>query len=168
MMLYVIIFILMMIIFWCIFQIHRLTQTILQFQEELNHKEQQLIQVQASHQYELEHAIKDAQKRSNNTQRSVIKGQIAEQFVPFLADFPFYASECQFLGKPIDYVIFHNLDNYQDGLCALSEVQIIFADVKTGKARLNKRQEIIKQVILNGQVRFCELRVKEDNSIAVY
>ena len=95
-------------------------------------------------------------------QRNVLKGQIGEQFTPFIADFPYNPSDCRFIGDPIDYIIFQNLHEYCDGNVPIEEVQLIIAEVKTGDgARLNKRQKILKQVIERGQVSFQELRVKE-------
>ena len=45
---------------------------------------------------------------------------------------------------------------------AIEEVKIIFAEVKTGKAKLSPRQKILRQVIANGQVEFKELRIQVD------
>lgn len=94
----------------------------------------------------------------------MVKGQIGEQFTPFISDFPYNPAACQFLGKPIDYVIFQNVSECVEGLVDISEVQIILADVKTGNSRLTKSQEIIKQAIANGQVYFKEFRLKETDS----
>ena len=80
----------------------------------------------------------------------------------FLADFPYNPSDCRFLGEPIDYVIFHNLHACREGLVPIETVEIIFSEVKTGKARMNPRQKILRQVIENGQFSFEELRVKAD------
>ena len=41
-------------------------------------------------------------------------------------------------------------------------MKIIFAEVKTGKAKLSPRQKILRQVIANGQVEFKELRIQVD------
>ena len=80
----------------------------------------------------------------------------------FLADFPYNPSDCRFLGEPFDYVIFHNLHACSEGLVPIETVEIIFSEVKTGKARMNPRQKILRQVIENGQFSFEELRVKTD------
>lgn len=159
-MLFILFLILTALLIWFIFKYNTLNEMIIVYQQQIAQKERELNQKDMQYQQQLQHEIKQAQKRSNNAQRSVIKGQMAEQFVPFMADFPFQSLECQFLGKPIDYLIFHNLSAYQEGLCELQDVKIIFADVKTGQAKLNKRQEIIKQVILNKQIEFYQLRLK--------
>lgn len=49
-----------------------------------------------------------------------------------------------------------------EGLVPIETVEIIFSEVKTGKARMNPRQKILRQVIENGQFSFEELRVKTD------
>lgn len=82
----------------------------------------------------------------------------------FIADFPYNPSDCRFLGEPIDYVIFQNVNECVEGTADISEVQIILADVKTGNSRLTKSQEVIKQAIANGQVYFKEFRLKETDS----
>lgn len=152
----IILIIILAMLMWCLVKIYMFHKVVVKY-------EQRLSEMKEKHQRE----IKDATKRSNDVQRNVIKGQIAEQLTPFIHDFPFQASACQFLGKPIDYIIFHQLDECERGECLLSDVKIIFADVKTGSARLNKRQKIIQDVISNKQVEFCELRIKEQQASSV-
>lgn len=43
---------------------------------------------------------------------------------------------------------------------SINEVLIIVAEVKTGNAKLNARQKILRQAIENGQFAFKELRIK--------
>lgn len=135
-------------------------KTILQSERDIANIQTAITQQQADFEVELAQKIKDAKKRSNNMQRNVLKGQIGEQFTPFIADFPYNPSDCRFLGEPIDYMIFQNLHACSEGLTDIENVQIIIAEVKTGNARLNARQKIIKQAIENGQVSFQELRIK--------
>lgn len=142
--------------------IHHLEQQLLAQQAQF---EQQLTEQQAQFKITLGNEIKQAQKRSNNTQRNVIKGQMAERFVPFMNGFSYNPSDCRFLGEPIDYVIFHNLHQCADGEVGIDKVVVVFLEVKTGKAKLNKRQEILKQAILNGQIKFETLRIDNDNPI---
>lgn len=135
-------------------------KTILQNERDIANIQTAMTQQKADFDVELTQKIKDAQKRSNNMQRNVLKGQIGEQFTPFIADFPYNPSDCRFLGEPIDYMIFQNLHACSEGLANIEDVQIVIAEVKTGSARLNTRQKIIKQAIENGQVSFKELRIK--------
>ena len=126
--------------------------------------EQRMAEQQLKHIEELDIAIAKARKKSLDAQRNFVKGQVGEHFTPFMPDFPYNPTACQFLGKPIDYVIFQNVSECVDGLVEISEVQIILADVKTGNSRLTKSQEIIKQAIANGQVYFKEFRLKESDA----
>ena len=135
-------------------------KTILQSERDIANIQTVITQLQADFEVKVAQKIKDAKKRSNNMQRNVLKGQIGEQFTPFIADFPYNPSDCRFLGEPIDYMIFQNLHACSEGLADVEAVQIIIAEVKTGNARLNVSQKIIKQAIENGQVSFKELRIK--------
>lgn len=139
------------ILMWCLMKIYSFHQTVEKYEQRITHMKEY-------HQRD----IKEATKRSNDMQRNILKGQIAEQLTPFISNFPFQASACQFLGKPIDYVIFHQLDECERDECSWNDVKIIFADVKTGSAKLNKHQQIVQYAILNKQVEFRELRVKEN------
>ena len=93
----------------------------------------------------------DAIKRS----QSSIKGNYLEQFAPYFKDFPTDSGDITFLGKPIDYVAFTNLENEED-------TEIILVEVKTGKSRLTKRQRKIKKAVEEGRIRWEEFRIKED------
>lgn len=150
------------------------TQLLKDSQKEIQDKiikitnlEQQLIEQQAEFQVNLDKEIKLAQKRSTNAQRSVIKGQISEQFVPFLAGFSYSPADCQFLGKPIDYIVFHNLHQCADGEVGIDDVEIVFLEVKTGNAKLNKRQEILKEVINRGQISFRTAKIQDNNDVPI-
>jgi len=73
-------------------------------------------------------------------QRAGIKGKVTESFAPFLAGFPYKASECKFLGDPIDYLVFEGLDE--------RDVKAIrFLEVKEGTSKLSKHQKQIKEIL---------------------
>jgi predicted Holliday junction resolvase-like endonuclease len=75
-----------------------------------------------------------------NQQRAGIKGRVTETFAPFLEGFPFKASECKFLGDPIDYVVFRGLDE--------RDIKgVHFVEVKEGSSKLSKHQKQIKDLI---------------------
>ena len=142
-------------------------------QEEISKLENQLEMTLLTHKNELQNykiefqeahknSVKEATKRSNDSQRSILKGQIAEQYAPFISGFAYTPADCQFLGKPIDYIIFNNLHDCSEGSVDIEKVEIIFAEVKTGKAQHNKRQKILKEAIDNGRVRFETLRISEE------
>jgi predicted Holliday junction resolvase-like endonuclease len=84
--------------------------------------------------------------------RAVIRGQVSEHLAPLVPEFPWEASDARFLGAPIDYVVFDGLSQGED------EVEIIFLEVKSGGARLSKREARVREAIEAGRVRFEVLR----------
>jgi len=87
-----------------------------------------------------------------NRSKSVIKGQIAEQLIPFSSVFPYNPKDAIFLGNPIDYIIFNGLSNND-----IKDIQ--FVEVKTGKSNLNTRQRKIKEIILNKMVSWNTIKI---------
>jgi predicted Holliday junction resolvase-like endonuclease len=87
-------------------------------------------------------------------QRVGIKGKVSEVFAPFLSGFPFKASECKFIGDPIDYLVFEGLDE--------RDVKgVHFVEVKSGKSKMSKHQKQIKELLdKNGskKISFKEFR----------
>ena len=79
---------------------------------------------------------------------SVIKGQVHEQFAPFLPNFKYRSTEAKFLGKPIDMIIFQGLDE--------GNVQkIVFLEIKSGRNRqLSPTEKSIRDAVKQGQVIF--------------
>ncbi|APR69241.1 MULTISPECIES: Holliday junction resolvase-like protein [Acinetobacter] len=110
---------------------------------------------------ELEHkqALLDAQKRSVNTSRAVLKGKMAEQFAPILPEFRYLPSDAKFLGDPVDYVIFDGYTDFRDGDGEAEDIEVILLDIKSGGARLSKGQQAIAQAVQEGRVRFETLRI---------
>lgn len=92
---------------------------------------------------------RDAIKRS----RSVINGQIAEQFAPYLPSFPCNPSDAHFIGKPVDFLAFPNLseNNKAD--------EILLVEVKTGKSELTERERSIKKAVEEGRVKYVVYRI---------
>lgn len=136
-----------------------------QKQHTISELNQRLMEQETAFKLSLDKAIKDAQTRSNNAQRHVIKGQISEKFVPFMAGFEYSPADCRFMGEPIDYVVFHRLHDCVDGQASLDEVSVVFLEVKTGQAKLNKRQQVLKEVITRGQVKFETLRIHQSDNM---
>lgn len=114
---------------------------------------------------ELEHkqALLDAQKRSVNTSRAVLKGKMAEQFAPILPEFRYLPSDAKFLGDPVDYVVFDGYSNFRDGDGTVDDIEVILLDIKSGGARLSKGQQAIAQAVREGRVRFETLRIDFEN-----
>ena len=84
---------------------------------------------------------------SQTKSSEVIAGQIAEKLAPFLSDFKHDPQNCIFLGQPIDYLVFN-------------EEEIVFVEIKSGNARLTKKQRDIKKLVQNHKVTWKEIRIK--------
>lgn len=114
---------------------------------------------------ELEHkqALRDAQKRSVNTSRAVLKGKMAEQFAPILPEFQYLPSDAKFLGDPVDYVVFDGYTDFRDGDGTVDDIEVILLDIKSGGARLSKGQQAIAQAVREGRIRFETLRIDFEN-----
>ncbi len=90
----------------------------------------------------------DAIKKS----RAVLGGQFSEQLAPYLPGFNYSPTEARFIGKPIDFVIFKGMDG--------KEIEeIVFLEVKTGKAGLNHAERTLRDCIEKKKVRWEELRL---------
>ena len=83
---------------------------------------------------------------SQKKKSEVRLGQITEHLVPFLDAFPYNPKRAQFLGAPIDFVVFET-------------DEIIFVEVKTGKSRLTKGQKHIKNLVENKKVNWKTIRI---------
>ena len=113
---------------------------------------------------ELEHqqALAQAQKRSVNTSRAVLKGKMAEQLAPIMPQFEYLPSDAKFLGDPVDYVVFDGYTDLRDGKGRPEDIEIVLIDIKSGGARLTKGQVAIAQAIQAGRVRFETVRIDFD------
>ncbi len=93
-------------------------------------------------------SLQEKQKKDLSLKKSkeVIFGQSAEKIAPFLDSFGFDPQKSQFLGQPIDYVVF-------------DDEEVTFVEIKTGKARLTQKQKHIKDLILNKKIGWKEVRI---------
>jgi predicted Holliday junction resolvase-like endonuclease len=96
----------------------------------------------------LEEERGDAVRRS----RAVLGGQMAEQLAPWLPGFPFDPSEVRFIGKPVDFIAF-------SGSSSGEIEEVVFVEVKSGKASLNRVERSLKAAIEEGRVGWLEYRV---------
>ncbi len=94
---------------------------------------------------------KDAVQKS----RAVLRGHFSEQLAPYLPDFNFNPSECKFLGKPIDFIVFEGLDEK-------NVKEIVFLEVKSGKSKLSGVEKSLKEAVKNKKVRWEEYRVFDE------
>ena len=86
--------------------------------------------------------------------KAVNIGFILERIAPSMNDFPFDRNDCRSLFDPIDYVIFEGLSKKG------SVTKILFADIKTGGARLGPNQKEIRDVIEQKRVVWDEYEVE--------
>ena len=117
--------------------------------------EKYIAELQLEHQQELI----QAQRRSVNTSRAVLKGKMAEQLAPLLPEFQYLPSDAKFLGDPVDYVVFDGYSDFRDGDGRAEDIDVIFIDIKSGGARLTKGQQAIAKAIAEGRVRFETVRI---------
>lgn len=103
-------------------------------------------------------AVADSLDRS----RSVLRGQVAEHFAPFLPGFPFNPKDARFLGQPVDYLVF-------DGLAASDgrdEVTVVLVEIKTGQSALTGREAALRRAVEAGRVRWLTLRMDGEGRLA--
>ena len=82
--------------------------------------------------------------------RSVTMGQVTEQFIPYLPDFPYNPKDARFIGDPIDFVVF-------DGLYDGKMKKVVIVEVKTGTSGLNPKERLVRNAIQSG----CGVEWKE-------
>jgi predicted Holliday junction resolvase-like endonuclease len=81
------------------------------------------------------------------TTRSVNVGKNLEKILPMMEDFKLSLPDCRFLGDPIDLLTFNGLsENKIDS--------ISFIEVKSGKARLNSHQKLVKEAVEDHRVKY--------------
>ena len=83
----------------------------------------------------------------------LISGKTIEKLLPFFKNFKYNPHDLRFVGDPIDYIIF---DGYSEGKIK----QIVFLEIKSGKSKLSKIQNEIKEMIEKRKVKWEELKIK--------
>lgn len=86
--------------------------------------------------------------------RAVLGGHFSEQLAPFLPDFQYLPTECRFVGKPIDFIVFKGMDEKNIN-------EIVFVEVKSGKAKLSSTERKLRDAIKNKKVKWVEYRIPE-------
>lgn len=76
-------------------------------------------------------------------------GKIGENLAPFLNGWPWKPRQFRFLGNPVDGIQFN-------------DDEIIFVEIKTGKAKLSKGQKNTKELIKAGKVSFVTFKITDD------
>ncbi|MFH1311175.1 MAG: Holliday junction resolvase-like protein [Nanoarchaeota archaeon] len=87
--------------------------------------------------------------------RAVLGGQFSEQLAPYLPDFEFSPTECKFLGKPVDFIVFKGMDEKKID-------EVVFVEVKSANSKLSSQEKNLKETIEKKRVRWEEYRVPED------
>lgn len=99
--------------------------------------------------------IKSPIKHALSSSRNSFKKELGEIFCPFQNGFSYNVRDCRFIGHPIDYIIFNNLEAYREGQKEIDDIEIIFIEVKTThSANLSKVQKAIEYAISNKRVKF--------------
>lgn len=98
---------------------------------------------------------KDIRKDAIVKSRTITLGKVSEQLIPFFPNFNYNPKDARFLGSPTDLIIFDGLD---DG----DLKKIIFMEIKTGKAKLNKREEQVKEIIQNKQIEWLTIEMRDE------
>ena len=86
-------------------------------------------------------------EKATITTRSVNIGKNLEKILPIMEDFKWQLPDCRFLGDPIDLLTFN-------GLSVNNIDSISFIEVKSGKARLNKSQKLVKEAVEDNRVKY--------------
>jgi predicted Holliday junction resolvase-like endonuclease len=102
---------------------------------------------------------RDIRKNAVDQSRAITRGQIYEQLVPYLPEFAFNPKDAQFLGKPVDFVVFDGLDE--------GEVRrVVFVEVKTGASKLTSRERLVRDAVRAGRVEWTEIRAGTSAAVA--
>lgn len=101
-----------------------------------------------------ESQLGDIRQDAITRSRAVLGGQFSEQLAPYLPDFPHSPTECRFIGKPVDFIVFKGAD-------AKTIDEVIFVEVKSGKAKLSSHERNLKETIQNKRVRWEEYRIPD-------
>lgn len=96
----------------------------------------------------LQNLKKQGASKSLKAAKAINLGFILERIAPTLDSFKFNPNDCRSLFDPIDYIIFNGLTKNKK----IDEV--LFVDIKTGDAKLSKKQKEIKKIVEEKKVRF--------------
>ena len=107
-----------------------------------------------------EKAVEIKKQKGRAASAHTTKGQILEKWCPFLdhpdIDPDWEAKNWQFMGQPIDYIIFDWRENKEINV---ADGKIIMLDVKSGGSQLTKKKRRIRDVIEAGNVEWRTIRL---------
>ncbi len=104
---------------------------------------------------EWEAALPMHRKEAIMKSRAVLGGQFSEQLAPFLPNFKYLPTECRFIGKPIDLLVFKGMDEKKID-------EVVFVEVKSGNAKLSSQEKNLKDAIEKKRVKWEEYRIPEE------
>ena len=84
--------------------------------------------------------------RFSSQSRSTRYGQMTEQFMPFISDYPWDPSRFRFIGSPVDGIQFE-------------DERVVFVEFKVGTSKLTQSQRRIRNLVRAGRVEFKEFRL---------
>ncbi|MFX0068119.1 MAG: Holliday junction resolvase-like protein [Promethearchaeota archaeon] len=102
----------------------------------------------------------EAQLRDDVLRRSraSLKGRIAEQMIPFLAEFKYNPADARFIGSPIDYVIFDGYTDVKDRRID-RPITVVLMDIKTGDAALTSEQRKIRKALEQKRIKWETIKL---------
>jgi predicted Holliday junction resolvase-like endonuclease len=101
----------------------------------------------------LEQKEKEIREDAIAKSQAVTMGKVTEHFIPFLPEFDYNPQDARFIGSPVDFVVF-------DGLSEGDLRQVVFMEVKSGKAALSTRERWIRDAVREGRVLWQQVRTK--------
>ena len=105
---------------------------------------------------EMESQLRDDVLRRS---RASLKGRIAEQMIPFLAEFKYNPADARFIGSPIDYVIFDGYTQIKDSKID-RPITVVLMDIKTGDAALTPEQRKIRQALEQKRIKWETIKLR--------
>ncbi len=99
--------------------------------------------------------IPDIRSDAISRSRAVLGGQFTEQLAPYLPNFPFSPTECRFIGKPIDFIVFKGMDEKKID-------EVAFVEIKSGKSKLSEQEKNLKRAIENKKVTWHEYYIPSE------
>ena len=94
---------------------------------------------------------KNATSKALSTTKAVNIGKNLEKISPTLKNFKWELPDCRFIGDPFDLITFN-------GLSINNINSISFIEIKSGKARLNAHQKMIKDAIEDKKILYQEFK----------
>jgi len=107
--------------------------------------------------------LEQFRKSSAQTQRSTLRGQVAERMASLFPQFIWNPSDAHFLGQPIDYIIFHGLTENRDGTSS-KPVEIVFVEAKSGNQTLTPAERLVRDAVERKRVRYELMPLKVEKN----